>query len=144
MLKLFAAFCVFVFLTSCNKEKREAINYPTNSDYGVNVLALANNTKLDNTITYSLAAELGKKAKLKLIIRNLSTNTNNLSPGAVWFYGDNTGWKIDDYINNSQTFTSNDNGLIDLNILFENSPGVCTIDFYENSENITQSKKFYW
>jgi hypothetical protein len=141
MLKRFLIFMVAVILTSvnlgCNKEKKLLITYPSTGAYGVNVLALADSSSLTDINGYSLCAELGKKAKLKIIITQLSGS-------GVWFYTDENGWTVNSYVGGSQQFESNNDGKIDLYITFENGPGSCKVDYYENSASVTYSKTFTW
>jgi hypothetical protein len=127
----------------CNKEKKLSITYPTSGTYGVNVLSLEDNSTLNNGNGYSLCAELGKKAELKIIITNLSS-TGTSGPGAGWFYAQGDGWLISDYTNDSQQFESNKDGKLDLDFIFTNGPGSCRIDYYENSSTVTNSKTFTW
>lgn len=132
---------VAVILTSvnlgCNKEKKLSISYTSSGAYGENVLALADNSSLTDINGYSLCAELGKKAELKIIITQLSGS-------GAWFYADENGWTVNSYVGGTQQFESNDDGKIDLNITFENGPGSCKVDFYENSSAVTYSKTFIW
>ncbi len=141
MLKRFLIFMVAVILTSfnlgCNKEKKLSITYPSSGTYGENVLALSDNSSLIDINGYSLCAELGEKAELKIIITHLSGT-------GEWFYADKNGWTVNSYSGGSQYFQSNKDGKIDLDITFENGPGSCKVDFYENSSSVTYSKTFTW
>ena len=147
MLKRFLIYPVAVLLiiasAGCNKEKNLLITYPTNGSFGENVLALTDNTNLLSGSDYSFSAELGKKAELKIVITNLS-GPGGASPGAVWFYTSENGWVVGSYSTENQQFESNKDGEIDLNIIFENGPGSCRVDYYENSSSVTNSKSFIW
>ena len=149
MLKKFliypAALILLIAFTACNKEKKLSITYPATASFGENVLAIANNTNLSNGSDYSFCAELGKKAELKIVITNLS-GPGSGGPGAVWFWqnGSDDGWTVGNYSGDAQQFESNNDGKIDLNIKFENGPGTCRVDYYENSSSITNSKCFTW
>jgi len=147
MIKRILIYTIIVLLTAsnfgCNKEEELSIIYPSSGAYGKNILALANNTILDNSNGYSLSAELSKDAKLKIVITNLSSSGTG-SPGANWFYAEGDGWIIGDYVGNSQQFESNKDGKLDLDITFENGPGSCRVDYYENSSSVNNSKTYTW
>ncbi len=149
MIKKIICTSIIVILTitnfGCNKEKKLSITYPDSGMYGQNVLSLDDSSTLINGIGYSLCAELGKEAELKIVITNLSDPGNN-EPGAVWFHtlGQGDGWTISDYTNNSQEFISTKDGNLDLNLSFDYGPGSCRVDYYENSSSITDSKTFTW
>ena len=133
------------FLVSCKKDKATEIKYPASMAYGENVLAIDSVTGVED---YSFGATLGKKAKLKIVITNLSTTTNSSSPGQVWFYSDNQGWVVSDYTSeNTQTFTANkkDDNILRMKFLSANdSTGKCKIEYYENSDNVTKTKFLHW
>lgn len=131
-------FTLLIINFGCNKEKNLSISYSMNGVFGENVLALPNSSILNNAASYSLSAELGRKADLKIIITNLS------GVGAIWFFTSEDGWSVGDYAGDSQEFISTKDGKIDLDIVFENGPGSCRVDYYENSHSVTQSKKFTW
>lgn len=129
-----------LILFSCKKSKE--ITYPTNTASGENLLNL-NVVEIDKD--YSIAAMLGKKAKLKIVLTNLSPIPTNGGMQPIWFYTGEQGWTVSDYSSdNTQTFTSNQTGTIDLNITFIINGGYCRIDFYENSEKITKTRTFTW
>ncbi|MFA7273744.1 MAG: hypothetical protein WC044_07735 [Crocinitomicaceae bacterium] len=129
-----------LILFSCKKSKE--ITYPTNTASGENLLNL---TVVEIDKDYSIAAMLGKKAKLKIVLTNLSPIPANGGMQPIWFYTSEQGWTVSDYSSdNTQTFTSNQTGTIDLNITFIINGGSCRIDFYENSEKITKTKTFTW
>lgn len=133
-------FIAFVFLLStCAKFKKDKISYPTQGLYGKNILALNTADSLIQGQNYSLNANLEKKATLKIVIKNSSTQGN-----PVWFYSEQGKWLVSDYSSSQQEFIANDDGNLDLNIIFENGPGSCLVDFYENSSSVTQTKYFKW
>jgi hypothetical protein len=129
-------------LSACKKEEKHKIEYPSSGFYGVNILALQDSDSL-NSMGYSLCAELGKKAELKIVITNLSNQVYGTIP-PVSYYDQSNGWNIGDYSGDQQEFISNKSGTIDLDITFGASPGKCRIDFYENSKSVTNSKLLYW
>lgn len=53
-----------------------------------------------------MGASLDPAAKLKIVITNLSTNTNTVYPKPSWTTGEITGWTVGTYdaSNNTQTF----------------------------------------
>jgi hypothetical protein len=129
-----------LILFSC--KKRKEITYPTSAAFGENLLNL-NVVELDKD--YSFAAELGKKAELKIVMTNLSPIPSNGGMQPIWFYSGEQGWTVSDYSSdNTQTFTSNQTGNIDLNLTFIINGGSCKIDFYENSEKITKTRTVTW
>jgi hypothetical protein len=147
MIKQILTYTIALLLTAtnfgCNKEKKLSITYPAKGVYGENVLSLDDNSTLNSVNGYSLCAELGKKAELKIVITNLSV-AGTSGPGAVWFYAQEDGWLISDYTDNSQQFESNKDGKLDLDLIFKNGPGSCRVDYYENSSSVTNSKTFTW
>lgn len=133
---------IFVLLFSCKKTKE--ITYPTTMEYGDNVLAIETDT-ISNLVNYSFGAELGKKASLKVVLTNLSIQTNPSLSKPVWFYSNEQGWVVSDYSSNdTQTFTSNKDGKIILDMSFSDTLGTFKIDYYENSESVTKTKYLSW
>jgi hypothetical protein len=130
----------FAILISC--KKRKEIIYPQSMTYGENILAIDNVTK---GLDYSLGAKLGKKAKLKVVLTNLSVQTNTNQPKPTWFFSSAQGWTISDYgSDDKQTFTSNKDGDIVLDILFDGNSGSCKVEYYENSNSVTKTKTINW
>ncbi len=126
--------------SSCKKSKE--ISFPTTGSFGENILLKNNGDSLSNISSYSLTADLGRKAELKIIITNQSLSNE------TWFYTSVDGWEVSDY-SGKQTFTSSNNGIIDLDIEFVAGTGTylegrCQVDIYENSENITKSILLNW
>jgi hypothetical protein len=147
MIKRVFMYAIVVLLMAsnfgCNKEEKISITYPESGVYGENLLSIADSSTLNSINGYSLAAELGKKAELKIVITNLSASGTS-GPGAVWFYAEGVGWLVSDYTNSSQQFESTKDGKLDLDLTFINGPGSCRVDFYENSSSITNTKSFTW
>ncbi|HOY31386.1 MAG TPA: hypothetical protein PKW80_05870 [Bacteroidales bacterium] len=131
------------FLYGCDKEEKQKIEYPSSGFYGVNILSLQDSDTITSSTDYSFAAELGKKADLKIILTNLSGQAG-VGPSSTWFYAEGNGWSVSDYSSDQQEFISNKSGSIDLDMTFEGNNGKCKIDFYENSNSITNSKVIYW
>ena len=99
-------------------------DYPDNGNYGVNLLAAIDQTTLYAGRNYSLAANLAKNDKLKIIIKR-EENT-------YWSFKTSTisNWSIGAETNGIQTLTSTDDGLIDLNIIY-GTQGTIIIEIYE-------------
>lgn len=133
---------------SNNPVNTDSITYPEKVIIGNNILALDDSSDLVSGDTYELGAVLSKDANLKLVITNLSTYPSG-EMGPIWFFDmDNQGWSINDYneSSNYQVLTSTLTGKIYAVISFEGFgyQGECRIDFYENSDTITQSKYYFW
>jgi hypothetical protein len=140
MKKILLIALTFIVLISC--KKRKEIIYPASMTYGDNVLAMDN---ISQGKDYSFGATLGKKATLKITLTNLSVQTNTNQPKPVWFYSNQQGWTVSNYnSDDTQTFTSNKVGDVNLDISFDGSPGSCKIDYYENSSSVTKSKTINW
>lgn len=133
---------IFILVISCKKTKE--ITYPPTMEYGDNVLAIDTDT-ISNLVNYSFGAELGKNASLKVVLTNLSVQTNPALSKPVWFYSNEQGWIVSDYSSDdTQTFTSNKDGRIILDISFSDTLGSCKIDYYENSKSVTKTKYLSW
>jgi hypothetical protein len=143
MNKLLSAFLIAAFVTSCNQSIE--ITYPENGAYGQNILALPNSSTYDLNDDFSMHALLHKKSKLKIVVTNLSESNPN-QPMPAWFYEISvTNWKVSDYSNNTQVFTSvKGSNECDLWLTFSGINGSAKIDFYENSESITRTKCINW
>lgn len=131
-----------------NSVNTDSITYPEKVIIGNNILALDDSSDLVSDDSYELGAVLGKDANLKLVITNLSTYPSG-QMGPIWFFDmDSQGWSINDYneSSNYQVLTSTSSGKIYAVISFDGFgyQGECRIDFYENSDTITQSKYFFW
>jgi uncharacterized protein YcfL len=137
MKKLLLLALTFLVLFSC--KKRKEIVYPATMVFGENVLAIDN---IIENKAYSFGAKLGKKANLKVVLTNISGAS--VQPKPIWYYSDASGWNISNYNSDTQTFTSNKNGEIDLQLSFSGSPGACKIDYYENSTTVTKTKYLNW
>jgi hypothetical protein len=144
---LLFAFVLLSFV-QCKKsgstsESPTAISYPATGAYGQNILAMSDNAMVSKASTYSFCANLQSYASLKIVITNLTTGSK-----AGWFYdvSTNKNWTISNLAQGQQTFTSNNNGLLDLSFSFTaDSTGKCHIDFYENSNHtLTRSRTISW
>lgn len=136
----FFALLSLIFLNvGCNKEAKTAITYETNGLYGINVLALTSDSVEVSPVNYSMNATLGKDASLKVVVTKLTTSSAN----NVWFFADEDGWTVSDYVGTSQEFVANKSGNIDLNLIFQGH-GTCRFDYYENSTSVTKAKVFSW
>lgn len=129
---------LFIGVSSCTKRKE--IIYPQEMFYGLNINSI--DYILDGE-QYSFGAVLGKKADLKIVFTNTSTNTMN---NPSWGYGGGDGITatIYDYNVGVQTFRPTHDGEVFTSILFTGSPGSCRIDYYENSDEVTNSKILTW
>ncbi len=128
--------------------KTDSITYPETVLLGNNILALEDSTTLVSGDDYEIGAVLGKDAQLKLILTNLSNSLSG-EMGPIWFFDiDDQGWIISDYneSSNNQTLISSSSGKISAFISFESFgyQGACKLDFYENSNTITQTKYYFW
>jgi len=125
-------------------EKQTSISYPVTGLNGQNLLKMLDGTQIDQSLEFSLAANLQADASLKIVINNLSTN-----PLAFWYYdsASKKNWDITAYNTTlkQQTFTSSTGGSLDLNVGFTPGPGKCRIDFFENgSSAVTKSVVLTW
>lgn len=141
-IKIIAITVIVLFIFSCNKN--DVITYGSPTIYGDNLLSLSGQITISKP--YSFGAKLEKSATLKIILTNLSVQTNTSQPLPIWYYNSADGWSITnyDFTNNVQTFVNSRTDHIDLQIGFAGTPGVCKIDFYENSNNITKTKQITW
>jgi hypothetical protein len=134
-------FIPLILLTLSSCKKRKEIIYPESMTYGQNIL---HDNSISANTSYSFGAELGKSADLKIVLTNLSVQPNPNQAKPVWFYSNHQGWTVSEYgTDDTQTFTSNKDGEIILNMIFSGSPGSCKIDFYENSSSITKKTVQY-
>lgn len=159
-IKLFAFLAIMGFCfteTSCKKKETEcacqdtppntSINYPNDMFYGKNVLTIQDSVYKDSV--YSFGANLGEDATLKIVITNLSVQTNTDYPKSVWAFGSPQGWTINNYTNDTQTFLANKSGDVICLMYFNkyephNPHGKCQIDYYENSSSITKTQVLNW
>jgi|TARA_R110000737_G_scaffold324995_1_gene338169 hypothetical protein len=134
----------FLFLSlSVGCKKNKAITY---DNFSSNILQIDESTTLISGEAYTMSASLGKKAKLKIVLTNLSTTS------AIWFYslGSDKNWQISDYSGVTQEFYTDETGISSVTMFFElgvgsqGGPGSCRVDYYENSSSITRSKILYW
>lgn len=131
-----------ISLYSCNKEEKLIITYPNACSNGENILTKNTNDTVSNQSDYSLCADLGKKATLKVIITNLSTVVLG-TPEPVWFFTNENGWTVSEYVNKQQTFTSTSSGTIDLLMQF-GGVGKCKIEIFENDTLVPKIKTLFW
>ncbi|MBL1279203.1 MAG: hypothetical protein COA33_002985 [Fluviicola sp.] len=145
-MKIFSPFFIvltlFLLFSSCKKNK--SITYPIAGEFGENIMVKTTGDSLSSINTYSLTAELGKKADLKVVITNQSLSNE------IWFYTSANGWSISEYSSSkTQIFTSSSSGTIDLYMEFVPGPGTylggkCQVDIYENSDDVTKSLFLKW
>jgi len=140
------AIVMLLLFFSCKKDsdtEQIAITYPDSGQYGLNLLAMPDSAIASVVDDYSFSATLENNVRLLIKLTNLSE-----SPTQAWFFDVSTthGWQISNFENNSQTFSTVQSGTYDLNMRFlsAGSRGVCRIDFYENSDEITFSKYLFW
>lgn len=144
-------FSVLLF-QSCNKtEEPKPIDPLLQPNYsvsyensGVNLLALTDSSTIVAGDYYTLSVQLGKDAKIKVVLTNLSTTD------ALWLYALNNHWTVGPYNQGVQEFSTTRDGLSIMTLQFlqgvgvNGGPGSCRIDIYENSEEITASKVVFW
>src|SRR6185369_1725302 len=149
-MKTFRTILFFTFLTilACKKEPQNKITYPSSVLHGQNILSLSDGTSLSQSAAYEIGASLEKDANLSIVMTNYPVVDSASGHSTEWFYSDNAGWIISDFINSTQTqkFTSSQTGKISSTILFESygRTGSCKIDFYENGNSISSTKHFSW
>lgn len=145
---LFVLLASVIIFTQCDEseptpEKKTGITYPMTGIFGDNILSMADSTVVASQITYSLAANLGDDAILKITMTNLSSSSK-----ARWFFNAeaNHNWLVTEYsTDNQQSFTSNIGKLLDLEMTFADTLGACRIDYYENNaQSPTRSKHLIW
>jgi hypothetical protein len=125
-------------------EKQTSITYPVTGLNGQNLLKMQDGTQIDQSLEFSLAANLQSDATLKIVFNNLSIN-----PTAFWYYDSASlkNWIITAYNSTlkQQTFISATGSSLDLNVAFLPGPGKCRIDFFENgSQAVTKSVVLTW
>ena len=141
--EIFTLICLVA--ASCNKLSE--ITFPESGAYGINILALPNNSELNPQNYYSIHALLGfgKKSKLKVVLTNFSENQAQQQPLPVWFYHKDENWKVSEYANDVQTFTSVKGAKeCDLEIQFSGANGSAKIDIYQNYETLIATKYVTW
>lgn len=135
--------CLLLIISSCRKPG--TITYPTSINYGENLLGMSGTVVKGES--YSVEADLGKNAVLKIVITNLSDQNPDLTiPRPRWLTAYDKGWVVDDYSYTTlnQSFQTTYQGKSDMKLVFQGSPGKCRIDFYENSGKITNTKSYSW
>ena len=119
------------------------IAYPVSKNYGENLLTLTGDSLIPGQ-NYSLEAELSKKSELGIIITNLGTQDEPSVVVTKWKYDYNDGWTLGNYESGHQSFRTAVRGLNDLKIVFQGTHGAIRIEYYENSDEVTNTKKFVW
>ena len=131
-------------LLACKKEAT-AISYPSDGNFGINILALPDSSILSPYQVYSFSADLEKDAELTVELVNLSDP--NASILAIWSYDGQSqnGWLVNDYDfqYGTQVFKSQETGALDLGIDFSGS-GSCAVNFYENGSTLNRTKYLFW
>jgi hypothetical protein len=137
------SFLLLLIMYSCKKnDSVAAIDYPYSSNYGTNilndsVLTIVAQKISDESVHYSMAANLSVKTNLKVILKG-GTWVFHVMPQAP------INWTITQYTNKEQSFTSTESGKsCDLSIKFLNHDTI-TVEYYENkSITPTKIKKFF-
>lgn len=148
--------CLLLVISSCKKddqdkeEDKTIIGYSIEGNWGANILAMSDSTELFKDTEYSICANIGDDATLRVLIFNLSDNSNAQSPAdyAIWFISDldNNGWNTYNFDDesNSQEFNAANTGEIDRRIKFS-AVGLVRIEVYENSsENASKTLIITW
>lgn len=132
-------------LVSC--VEKEQITYPDiANNYGENIFALPSGiegtpTKLLKGESYSLEANLTKKASLRAVFTNTTPDDDATYYRWKFTYAD--GWYADNYVGKKQEFTTNKVGNNDLKIVFQGDSGTCRLDVYENGSAEPAIVKFF-
>ena len=127
--------------------KREQITYPDiPNNYGENILSLPSGlegtpVELEKGESYSLEADLTKKASLRVVFTN--TTPGDEATVYRWKFTYVDGWYADNYVNKKQEFTTNKVGKNDLKIVFQGDSGACRLDIYENGSADPANVKFF-
>ena len=144
--KIFAVAFAVALLCGCEKEdvyEGASIVYPERGLSGVNLLGLEDNAAIQGYSLYSLSANLKDNAVLMVSITRLDNNDR-----AIWMCGSSCkGWSVREYdsTDNTQTFVSNQAGLIDIPIQFQYNAGKCLVKIYENNSTVPNKiKNFEW
>lgn len=132
-----------LLFTSISCKEKGKVGYPVSQNYGENLLTLDKDSLIPGK-SYSLEVELSRKSELEIIITNLGTEDEPSVVTSKWKYDYNDGWTIGNYANGQQSFRTIDPGVSDLKIVFQGTEGAIRIDYYENSSNITKTRKLEW
>lgn len=125
---------LIITLTSC--EKSQQVTFPeTANNYGENIFVLPSGSELNPTElikgeSYSLEANLTKKASLRAVFTN--TTPDDEATYYRWKFTYVEGWYADNFVDKKQEFTTNTVGYNDLKIVFQGDSGRCRLDVYEN------------
>ena len=142
---LFSILVVYA-ASSCQKDRE--IIYRDYMSYGHNLLTLIDSINPD--LHYSFGAELGEDAELKVVLTNLSVDTSGVNGtaggnGPMWMFSISNDWSIGNYTNNTQEFIANKKGKVDLDMFFVGEgEGKVQVDYYENSDQLSHSRYWYW
>lgn len=123
-----------VLITSCKKNK--AIEYPAESTFGTNILAM-DTIEVKADITYGMRAHIPKNGGLKIHLYKTMGGVVGL-----WYlnaFGGN-GWSAGDFTG-GQWFTSTEEGWIDQEITFSGSY-TAIMDYFENGADPNSEPTF--
>lgn len=134
---------IVLMLMNVSCAEKGKVSYPVSKNYGENLLTLDKDSLIPGQ-SYSLEVELSKKSELEIIITNLGTQDEPSVAVTKWKYDYNEGWTIGNYQNGSQSFRTTKRGITDMKIVFQGTHGSIRVDYYENSSEITNTKKFDW
>lgn len=136
----------FYSISSCQKDRD--IIYEDYMSYGHNLLTIIDS--INPVLHYSFGAELGEYAELKIVLTNLSVDTSGLNGtaggnGPQWQTNYIDGWSVGNYSNNTQEFIANKKGTVNLDMFFVGEgKGKVQVDYYENSDQLSHSRYWYW
>lgn len=135
---------LIVSFVSCTEKMQ--VSYPDSTNYGENLFNLPSGIELNPTQlikgeSYSLEANLTKKANLRAVFTN--TSEGDASTVTRWLFTYKTGWYADNYVNKKQEFSTNTVGNNDLKIVFQGDSGSCRLDVYKNGEADPSDVKFF-
>jgi len=143
---IFLGLTLLIGAYSCGKKSQ--VVYPDSTDFGENILSLPSGietlpTKVIAGESYSLEADLTKKANLRVVLTN--TTTNDPSTYYRWLFTYVKGWYPDNFVSKKQEFSTSKVGNNDLKIVFQGDSGKVRLDIYKNGEaNPSEVKFFYW
>jgi hypothetical protein len=136
---------VLVAGTSCADKLQ--VSFPKEvNNYGENLFNLPSGIELNPTQllkgeSYSLEANLSKKATLRAVFTN--TSEGDVNTITRWLFTYKKGWYADNYVNKKQEFTTSTIGNNDLKIVFQGDSGSCRLDVYKNGEATPSDVKFF-
>lgn len=135
---------LIVSLISCAEKLQ--VSYPDSTNYGENLFNLPSGIELNPTQllkgeSYSLEANLTKKANLRVVLTN--TSEGDATTITRWLFTYKKGWYADNYVNKKQEFSTNTIGNNDLKIVFQGDSGACRLDVFKNGEATPSDVKFF-